>query len=469
MSEDPAPRIHVTGSRGVQIGDGNTLHIHPRIAWGSMWPEQAGNPSARRVFLSHTSELRELPKPRSFVAAAESAVTRAGDAVADMAYFAARDVTPEQVAQEKLADADVHVLIAGFHYGSLVDDVSRPEQEFQAAGDNGLPRLVFVLGDETLGLPALFRDLRYGARQEAFRQRLLESAIEVTTVSAPDELEAALFQALTNLPRSRQQSGPAGRIWGIPARTVEFTGRERLLTGLRDALCSGAPAVVQAVQGMAGVGKTTTALEYAHRYYDDYDVAWWIPSEDPDLVAGRLADLARALDLATEQDSSEVALARLRGMLRARDRWLLVFDNAEDATTLQPFLPGGDGHVIITSRNPNWAGVAASLPVREFTRPESVQLLRSRLPELSDADADRVAEALGDLPLAVDQAAWLLDANGWSADAYLDLHAQRTGELLDRHEQTSGYPTSVAAAWTLSFEYLEQHHPAALLVLTFVA
>lgn len=439
-----APRIDVVGGRGLQIGDGNTMHIHPRIAWGSMWPEQAGQPSARRVFLSYTGELRELPKPVSFVAAAESAVARAGDAVADMAYFTAQDVSPEQVAQQKLADADVHVLIAGFHYGSLVHDVSRSEQEFQTAGDNGLPRLVFVLGDETLGPPALFRDLRYGDRQEAFRQRLLESGIEVTTVSTPDQLGNALFQALTTLPRSQQRSA---RIWGIPARTVEFTGREGLLSGLRDALCSGEPAVVQAVQGMAGVGKTTTALEYAHRYHDDYDVAWWIPSEDPDLIAGRLADLARTLDLATDQDSSEAALARLRGMLRERDRWLLVFDNAEDATSLQPFLPGGAGHVIITSRNPNWTGVAASLPVREFTRAESVQLLRSRLPELSDVDADRVAEVLGDLPLAVDQAAWLLSANGWTADTYLELHAQRTGELLDRREQTSGDRQARAAGF----------------------
>ncbi|MCR6481790.1 FxSxx-COOH system tetratricopeptide repeat protein [Amycolatopsis sp. OK19-0408] len=459
-----APRIHVTGSRGVQIGDGNTLHVHPRVAWGSLWPER--EPSARRVFLSHTSELRALPEPRSFVAAAESAVARAGDAVADMAYFTARNVSPEQVDQEKLAEADVYVLIAGFHYGSLVRDVSYTEQEFQTATDHGMPRLVFVVGEETVGPAALFRDLRHGPRQEAFRQRLLESGLTVTTVCSPDQLETALLQALTELPRSQQASMPAGRIWGIPARTVEFTGREQLLSGLRSALCAGEPAVVH---GMGGVGKTTVASVYADRFSGDYDVAWWVPSEDPDLIAGRLADLARTLDLTTDQDSTDTALARLRGVLRTRGRWLLVFDNAVNAAALQPFLPGGDGHVIITSRNPNWAGIATALPVREFARSESVQLLQSRLPSLGDADADRMADALGDLPLAVDQAAWLLAGNGWSADTYLGLLAQRTEELLDRHEETNGYPTSVAAAWTLSFEQLGQDHPAALLALTFVA
>src|SRR4051812_11282355 len=110
--DNPAERpVHISGSRAVQVGDGNVLHVHERPAWGSLWPVQAGKPSARRVFLSHTSELRELPQPRSFVAAAEAAVTRAGDAVADMAYFTARDIAPEQVDREKLAEADVYVLI----------------------------------------------------------------------------------------------------------------------------------------------------------------------------------------------------------------------------------------------------------------------------------------------------------------------------------------------------------------------
>lgn len=246
-----------------------------------------------RVFLSHTSELREHPRDRSFVAAAEQAVIRAGEAVIDMAYFTAREDKPAAYCRQQVQRASVYVAILGFRYGSQVTDepeLSYTELEFAAATELGLPRLVFLLDQAAdLALPRRYRsDPRHAERQHAFRARVRSAGVTVQWVRSPGELELLLFQALTDLRqhpgRARGPRPPVPR--ELPADVPQFTGRAADLADLDRLLPAAggggesATVVTSAVSGTAGVGKTTLAIRWARRLR-----GWW-PSW---VVAGLVA------------------------------------------------------------------------------------------------------------------------------------------------------------------------------------
>ncbi|MFD4143513.1 TIR domain-containing protein [Streptomyces sp. NPDC058572] len=224
--------------------------------------------------------------------------------------------------------------------------------------------------------------------------------------------------------------GSLPRVWNLPGRNAGFTGRDDLLVHLRQALASGSRVAVQALRGRGGVGKTQLAIEYGHRFAGEYELAWWIRCEEPALIPDQLAQLAVKTGAAQADTPPAQALEALTEELRSRGRWLLVFDNAEDPAALAPYLPGGNGHVLITSRNPHWQDTAIAVEVDGFARTESIALLRSRVPGLGEEDAGRLAHELEDLPLALVQAAALL-ADGLTLPQYLNLLQKRISEVLD--------------------------------------
>jgi hypothetical protein len=222
-------------------------------------------------------------------------------------------------------------------------------------------------------------------------------------------------------------------------------------------------------RGLGGIGKTQLALEYAHRFTADYDLIWWVPAERTEDISNSLADLAHGMNLQVGDNAAEAAVAALEELRRnSALHWLLVFDNADDPRQLEPYLPAGSGHVLITSRNQGWTHSAEPFEVDVFTKDESVAHLVRHVPDLATADASRVADALGYLPLAVEQASAWLEQTGMPAKAYLELLATQATRILAVNQPTD-YPTPVAITWNLSFDRLRERSPAAMRLLQLCA
>ncbi|WP_433308618.1 FxSxx-COOH system tetratricopeptide repeat protein [Micromonospora sp. CA-269861] len=210
---------------------------------------------------------------------------------------------------------------------------------------------------------------------------------------------------LRNVPR--YPADPDRRVrFNVPPRNPSFVGRDDYLERLRDHLTSQDGPVT--LTGGAGVGKSELAREFAHRFAYDYDVVWWIPAQDRETVQTGLGALADEIKAVDSTGAAEAALKALSAADGAFQRWLLIYDNADDGNVLTGLRPrDGVGHVLITSRDDGSSGLPSPLEVAALTGDESVAMLR-RVLGISTEDARSVAVALEHLPLALRLAtAWM--------------------------------------------------------------
>jgi hypothetical protein len=269
----------------------------------------------------------------------------------------------------------------------------------------------------------------------------------------------------------RRRDEPSSLPVRLGPRPAVLAGREGLLADLDARLAStGAQPGrrVAVLCGLGGAGKTSVAVEYAHRHMAEVGVCWQFAAEDPAELGAQFAELAAQMG-ARELADIRDPVASVHGVLaRAETGWLVVFDNVTDLASVERFLPpAGDGRVLVTTQSQHWPhGWAVEVPVLDTE--VAAGFLVSRTGDADRAAARELADALGGLPLALEQAAAYMRASGTSLGRYLPLFRVRQVDLLARGE-AAGHPLNVAAALGLGMSRLAGEAPGAVAVLRLLA
>jgi tetratricopeptide (TPR) repeat protein len=292
--------------------------------------------------------------------------------------------------------------------------------------------------------------------------------------------------SLGQLQGMHPQQSPMVNLWTVPYhRNPHFTGRDELLEQLDQHFTAArqhhprqnstvALTQPQAIRGLGGIGKTQVALEYAYRSrdLDRYGHTFWVNAASEEaLLAGfvMLAELLPDFPAKEETDEWKLVEAVKRWLEQCQQRWLLIFDNADDVALVGSYLPKlGNGSIVLTTRAHAVGSLAAPVEVNTMGFLEGTQLLLRRAQREDHASdeeinqAGNIVVALDHFPLALDQAGAYLEETQCSLIDYLDLYqTHRQALLSQRGPSATDYPYSVATTWLLSFEKIQHANPAA--------
>jgi tetratricopeptide (TPR) repeat protein len=263
-----------------------------------------------------------------------------------------------------------------------------------------------------------------------------------------------------------------------------FKGRDSFMRRLHDSLHrpnGGAAAIAcSAAYGMGGVGKTRTAVEYAWAHRADYSALALLDAETPDRLRSNLAALAGPLRLPAQTASEEdVRYQAVLDWLNGNPRWFLILDNidSEPALAAAHRLLGRleGGHVVLTSRLALFPREVQRLDLDVLTLDDATAFLleatptRRRAPD-DDARARALAQALGQLALALEIAAATIEARRLGLAGYDALWQGNRGRVIGWAGQAiTGYHHAVAETWQTSVDQLTPAGRALLERLAFLA
>ena len=371
---------------------------------------------------------------------------------------------------DDVAGCDLYVLIAGHRYGFVPghdnpEGLSITHLEFRRAGECGIPRVALL---RTSVPDVRLSDLQDPARAPLVAGFREEVAREVRAAEFSD-LQGLVQGLSTGVPaelaklekrEEKRASREAGLVLRVAPRPVFLAGRETLLAELDARLAGdgGGPRVA-VLYGLGGAGKTSVAIEYAHRHLAEVEVCWQFAAQDPAVLAAEFGVLAAQLGARQAADARDPVASVHGALARSPGRV---------AGGVRQRAGPGVGGAVRAARGPGpgadhdpepdlAAGQALDVPVLDVE--VAADFLVSRTGDLDRVAARELAGLLGGLPLALEQAAAYVQATGTTLARYLLLFRDRQADLLARGE-VAGHP-DVAATLGLALSRLADQAPAA--------
>jgi tetratricopeptide (TPR) repeat protein len=250
-------------------------------------------------------------------------------------------------------------------------------------------------------------------------------------------------------------------------RNPHFTGRDELLSELRDKLDEVKPKTYNhriAIYGMGGVGKTQLAIEYVHRYKALYDGIFWISAVDNAQLLSGFQEIGIITGCVKTRDLKPIEQVKaVLSWLRQEDSWLLMIDNLDDISVVDGYLPQikKGGHTLITTRYPeSWNIPAEGIEIPVLLEDSAIELLclRSRVNNVDQMrQAAEIVKELGYLALAIEHASAYIRSSTGGISQFLPMYRQSRKRVHNRKlTGNSTYPKSIATTFLLSLDKIKE-------------
>lgn len=358
---------------------------------------------------------------------------------------------------------------AGKGLGAQWEGAHITQELYDAAGNNDKFIPVPLSPADSGHIPHVLRGVQsYDASEEKGYEELYRRLTNQPRVAKPE------LGSLRPLPTRERKQFFLISSWHIPYKQNPFfTGRDDVLAQLHEALNTKGAA---AVSGMPGVGKTQTAVEYAHRHSSEYRLIFWARAETRETLISDFVNIAATLQLPeVRAQEQSFAVGAVKRWFDANPDWLLVLDNADDLALVREFLPTTPkGRIIFTTRAQATGVIATPVPVLKMEEEEGALFLLRRAKILAEDatlesadEGDRkkaieITREVDGLPLALDQAGAFIEESSSSPAEYLELYKTQGADLRRRRgEHVLGHPESVEITFSLSFDKVEAASPTA--------